>query len=171
MKHLILETQRLRLYEMDITDIEPLSSILQDEDVMYAYNGAFNAEETMAWLQNQIRRYKEFGFGLWGAALKDTGEMIGQCGITMQSYKSKQVPEIGYLFAHEHWHKGYATEAAIGCREYGFDALHFNEMYSIIRDTNIASQRVALRNGMVPVDSIIKHYRGTEIPHIVFRTK
>ncbi len=171
MKHLILETQRLRLYEMDMTDIEPLSSILQDEDVMYAYNGAFNAEETMDWLQNQIRRYKEFGFGLWGAALKDTGKMIGQCGITIQSYKSKQVPEIGYLFAHEHWHKGYATEAAIGCREYGFDALHFRELYSIIRDTNIASQRVALRNEMIPVDSIIKHYRGAEIPHIVFRTK
>ena len=45
--------------------------------------------------------------------------MIGQCGITMQEYKTAQVPEIGYLLAHKYWHKGYAVEAATACREYG----------------------------------------------------
>lgn len=168
---MILETARLQLREMDFSNMEDLSSMLQDDKVMYAYNGAFNDEETWAWMQKQLQRYNEFGFGLWGVFLKNTDEMIGQCGITMQEYNKIQIPEIGYLFAYRHWHKGYATEAAIGCRKYGFNTLGFDTMYSIIRDFNVASQRVALRNGMTPVDSIVKHYRGVDMPHIIFRVK
>lgn len=171
MRRMVLETERLQLCEMNHSDIEALSSILQDEKVMYAYNGAFSEEETRAWLHKQLQRYEEDGFGLWGMFLKDTNKMIGQCGITMQEYRARRVPEIGYLLAHEYWHKGYATEAAIGCREYGFNTLHLNALYSIIRDTNIASQKVALRNSMNPVDSIVKHYRGVDMPHIIFCTK
>lgn len=166
---IVLTTQRLQLREMNFADMQSLSSILQDEKVMYAYNGAFSAQETAAWMQKQLQRYKEFGFGLWAVSLKNTEEMIGQCGITMQDYKGIQVPEIGYLFAYKYWHNGYATEAAIGCREYGFGTLHFKSLYSIIRDTNIPSQKVAVRNGMKKVDTIIKHYRGVEMPHWVYR--
>lgn len=168
---IIIGTPRLQLREMSFADIKPLATILQDERVMYAYNGPFNNEDTLAWLQKQIQRYKEYGFGLWAVLKKDTNEMIGQCGITMQDYKNTQVPEIGYLFAYEHWHKGYATEAAMACRKYGFEPLHFNVLYSIIRDTNIPSQNVAIRNGMNKVDTIIKHYRGVEMPHWVYRAE
>lgn len=168
MNRIVLETNRLLLREMTLSDMSTLSLILQDEKVMYAYNGAFNDKETLIWMQKQLQRYKDYGFGLWGVFLKDTNEMIGQCGITMQEYKATQVPEIGYLFAYKHWHNGYATEAAIACREYGFNTLRFDELYSIIRDTNIASQKVALRNNMSPIDSIVKHYRGVDMPHIIY---
>ncbi len=168
MEDVILETERLQMREMNLSDLDALASILQDEKVMYAYNGAFDDDETLAWMQKQRQRYADYGFGLWGLFLRDTGEMIGQCGITMQEYKSSQVPEIGYLLAHRHWHKGYATEAATACREFGFDTLHFNELYSIIRDTNVASRNVALRNGMRPIDTIVKHYRGVVMPHLVY---
>ena len=168
MNRIVLETNRLLLREMTLSDMSALSLILQDEKVMYAYNGAFNDKETLIWMQKQLQRYKDYGFGLWGVFLKDTNEMIGQCGITMQEYKATQVPEIGYLFAYKHWHNGYATEAAIACREYGFNTLRFDELYSIIRDTNIASQKVALRNNMSPIDSIVKHYRGVDMPHIIY---
>ncbi len=168
MPHILIETDRLLLREMTLADIEALSSILQDENVMYAYNGAFSDEETLAWMQKQLQRYKEYGFGLWGMFLKGTGEMIGQCGITMQEYKGGLIPEIGYLLAHKYWHKGYAIEAATACREYGFNVLRFDALYSIIRDTNIASQNVAFRNGMTITDTIVKHYRGVDMPHTVF---
>lgn len=167
-RHIILNTARLQLQEMNLSNMDFLSLILQDEKVMYAYNGAFNDEETEAWMQKQLQRYRDYGFGLWGVFNKKSGEMIGQCGITMQEYKGVQVPEIGYLFAYKHWHKGYATEAATACREYGFNNLHFDALYSIIRDTNIVSQKVALRNGMKLVDTFTKHYRGVDMPHMVF---
>lgn len=167
----IIETSRLRLREMTYSDMDALASMLRDDRVMYAYEGAFSAAETEEWMQKQIRRYREFGFGLWGVFLKESGDMIGQCGITMQEYNGSAVPEIGYLFAYGYWHRGYAAEAAAACREYGFNTLHFNELYSIIRDTNIASMNVALRNGMKPVGTMVKHYRGVEMPHTVFCVK
>lgn len=165
---IILETERLQLREMHLTDREALASILQDEKVMYAYEGAFNDEETDLWMQKQFQRYKEYGLGLWAVIKKDTGEMIGQCGITMQEYNGMQVPEIGYLLAYKYWHQGYATEAAVACREYGFHVLRFDALYSIIRDTNYPSQQVALRNGMRQVGTLIKHYRGIDMLHLVF---
>lgn len=169
--HAVLETERLQLREMRPSDMQALAAILRDERVMYAYEGAFSEEEVAAWMQKQLRRYEEHGFGLWAVVSRRTGKMIGQCGITMQEYKGRQVPEIGYLLAYEHWHRGYATEAAAACRGYGFRTLGFDALYSIIRDTNLASQRVALRNGMRPVDTIVKHYRGVDMPHIVFRIR
>ncbi len=169
MTRTVLETPRLRLRRMTPSDMYALSCILRDERVMYAYNGAFDETETAEWMQRQLRRYEEYGFGLWAVTKNGSDEMIGQCGITMQQYKDALVPEIGYLLAYGHWHKGYATEAAAACREYGFRTLHFDTLYSIIRDTNIPSQKVALRNGMVLVDTIVKHYRGADMPHLVYR--
>ena len=94
--------------------------------------------------------------------------MIGQCGLTMQTWKDQRVLEIGYLFNRSYWHKGYATEAAKACKEYAFKILKAPEVCSIIRDTNIASQNGAIRNGMKKKDTWTKHYRGVDMPHSRF---
>lgn len=132
---------------------------------MTAYEGAFSDEEVQAWLDRQLERYRKWGFGLWAVILKENGAMIGQCGLTMQPWKGEEVLEIGYLFERAYWHRGYATEAARACRVYAFDTLNAKEICSIIRDTNTASQNVALRNGMKKTDSWVKHYRGVDMPH------
>lgn len=164
----ILETKRLYLREMEQSDYSGLCKILQDEKVMYAYEHAFSDEEVQAWLDKQLRRYIEDGFGLWAVILKETDEMIGQCGISMQDCGGKQVPEVGYLFQRKFWHQGYATEAAIACKEYAFDTLNIEEVYTIIRDINIASQKVAVRNGMERRGMIMKHYYGMDMPHYYY---
>lgn len=162
---MILETKRLCLREMNSSDFGSLCGILQDEKVMTAYEGAFSDAEVREWLDRQISRYRKYGFGLWAVILKETDEMIGQCGITMQPWKDGEVLEIGYLLGRAHWHRGYATEAAQACKKYAFETLNAEEVCSIIRDTNIASQRVAERNGMKRKDAWTKHYRGVDIPH------
>lgn len=161
----ILETERLYLREITQADFGALCRILQDEETMYAYEGAFSDEEAQEWLDRQVSRYRKWGFGLWAVILKETDEMIGQCGLTMQPWKDEEVLEIGYLFWRQYWHKGYATEAAKACKRYAFEILDAGEVCSIIRDTNIASQNVAKRNGMTAMDSWTKHYKGVDMPH------
>lgn len=162
---MIFETERLYFREMNQSDFESLCRILQDEETMYAYEGAFSNVEVQEWLDRQISRYEKWGYGLWAVILKETDTMIGQCGLTMQPWKDSEVLEIGYLFERQYWHQGYATEAAIACKEYAFHSLNAEEVCSIIRDTNIASQKVALRNGMIMTDTWTKHYRGIDMPH------
>ncbi len=162
---MILETERLYLREMNQGDYQALCRILQDDETMYAYEGAFGSEEAQEWLDRQISRYRKWGFGLWAVILKETDEMIGQCGLTMQPWKDGEVLEIGYLFNRTYWHRGYAAEAARACKEYAFEILGAEEVCSIIRDTNTASQKVAVRNGMSVKDSWTKHYKGVDMPH------
>ena len=163
---MILKTERLLLREMTQDDLPALQGILQDEETMYAYNGAFDEAETQAWLDRQLSRYAQYGFGLWAVVLKESGGMIGQCGLTMQPWRGDEVLEVGYLFNRAFWHHGYATEAARGCMEYAFDLLGAREVCSIIRETNLPSRRVAERNGMTVRDSWVKHYRGIDMPHV-----
>ena len=121
---MLLETERLSLREMTQADYPSLCRILQDEQVMYAYEGAFSDAEIQEWLDRQISRYQKWQFGLWAVILKETGELIGQCGLTMQPWKNQEVLEIGYLFQRAYWHQGYATEAAEACKGYAFEVLH-----------------------------------------------
>lgn len=166
---MIFETERLYLREMSQSDFDSLCKILRDEETMYAYNGAFDGSMVQEWLDKQLARYREYGFGLWAVCLKETDEMIGQCGITVQDWLGKEMLEVGYLFQRTYWHKGYATEAAKACKEYAFAKLGADEVCSIIRDNNIPSQKVALRNGMTRRDGVmVKHYRGEDMPHYLY---
>ena len=71
------------------TDYKALSQILQDEETMYAYEGAFSDKEVQEWLDRQIRRYKKWGFGLWAVILKETGDFIGQCPEALSGFQNR----------------------------------------------------------------------------------
>ena len=81
---MILETERLMLREMTQSDFDDLAEMLCDPEVMYAYERDFSDEDVRQWLDNQLSRYKKYGFGMWSVILKQSGNMIGQAGITMQ---------------------------------------------------------------------------------------
>ena len=164
----ILETERLLLRELTAEDRPALCAILQDAEAMYAYAHAFSDREVDDWLQNQMTRYCRDGFGLWAAVRKSDGTLIGQCGLTWQQWEERQVLEVGYLFRRSAWHQGYAIEAAQACRDYAFSTLKAAEVFSIIRDNNWPSRRVAERNGMTIQGGFIKHYYGLDMPHLVY---
>ncbi|TDQ39819.1 GNAT family N-acetyltransferase [Aureibacillus halotolerans] len=165
----MIETKRLIIREMVQSDYDALCKILCDEEVMRAaYESAFNLEEAQNWLNRHLKRYEEYGFGLWAVVLKETNEMIGQCGLTMQGWREKEILEIGFLFQKAYWHKGYASEAAIACKEYAFSVLNANRVYSIIRDTNMAAQEVAVRNGMNNIDKDTKNFRNIDMEFLLY---
>ena len=157
---IILETQRLILREITAADFDAWSAVLGDPEVMYAYEHGFSAQEVRQWIARQRERYDRDGFGLWAAVERETGALVGDCGLTMQDWDGRPVPEIGY-----------ASEAAAACRDHAFHVLGFREVYSIIRDSNLPSQRVALRTGMCVVGRVTRHYRGVDMPHLVFSVK
>lgn len=168
---MILETKRLSLRRLEETDFDALAAILQDPQAMYAYEHGFSEKEVQEWLDRQLERYAQYGFGLWAVIEKETGALIGQCGVTMQDWNGLEVPEVGYLFRRDKWHQGFAIEAAKACKEYAFTKLGFQEVYSIIRENNLPSQHVALRNGMSVRGSFVKHYYGVDMLHFVFSVK
>lgn len=167
----MIETERLYLRKLKWSDIDDIGKILKDPLTMYAYEHGFSDEEVREWIEKQLKRYEDYGFGLWGVIEKKSGVLIGQCGLTIQECNGDKVLEIGYLFQRKYWHKGFATEAAKACKEYAFEYLNADEVYSIIRDNNGASQRVAQRNGMTVKGKILKHYYGMDMPHLVFSVK
>lgn len=166
---IIAMTERLTLRRLHEDDLSDLARILGDPETMYVYEGAFSDAENRDWLDRMLRRYRDDGISLYAVILNATGEFIGQCGLTMQDIHGARVVEVGYLFRREFWHCGYATEAACACRNYAFSTLGVSEVYSIIRDTNLASQGVARRMGMTHTGEFTKNYRGIDMPHFIYR--
>lgn len=148
----IIETERLLLREFTTQDFEALYDILSDPEIMQHYPHPLSEEEVRAWIERNIERYSVFGFGLWAVVLKETGECIGDCGLTMQNIHGKINPEIGYHIHKKHWRKGYASEAARKCRDWTFENTPFRVLYSYMKYTNSGSYSVAKVNGMLQVD-------------------
>ncbi len=94
--------------------------ILADSDITQHYPYTFDKTRVMNWIDKSIERYNIFGFGLWAVCLKDNGEMIGDCGLTIQIINNQIKPEIGYHFRKDMQHKGYAKEASIAVRDWTF---------------------------------------------------
>lgn len=96
---IMMETERPIIREMVQSDLDALCKILCDEAVMLiAYESAFTVEEAQNWMNRHFKRYAEYGFGLWAVVLIETNEMIGQCGLTIQSWEKEDILELGICF-------------------------------------------------------------------------
>ncbi len=147
-----IETERLLLREMTGQDFDALYRVLADSDIMQHYPYAFDETRVRGWIERNIQRYKTFGFGLWAVCLKETGEMIGDCGLTMQLIGGQIKPEIGYHIRGDQQRKGYAKEAAVAVRDWTFRHTPFRMVYSYMKHTNEASAKTAEAYGCRQVD-------------------
>ena len=154
----IIETERLILREMNEADYEALYAVLADSDIMQHYPYTFDEARVRNWIRKNIERYRIFGFGLWAVCRKDNGEMIGDCGLTMQSINGTIKPEIGYHIRRDMQRKGYAKEAAAAVKDWTFTHTTFYELYSYMKKSNIPSSATAQSIGM----KLLEEYTDAE---------
>lgn len=145
------ETARLRFRKLLVTDFEVWLPFHQDPRSAQYWEGL--AQEPILACQEQFDRlFDRYAQGLGGMnALihRSTNEFIGMCGLLVQTVDDVQELEIGYSILPKHWKNGYATEAAIKCKEYAKKNNLRDSLISIIHVDNIPSQKVAQNNGMV----------------------
>lgn len=145
---MILETERLFLREMTMDDFDALYAVLSDSSIMQHYPYSFDEERVRSWIERNMKRYTDDGFGLWAVCLKDTGEMIGDCGLTLQNIDGTMLPEIGYHIRRDQQRKGYAKEAAAAVRDWAFQNTEYPALYSYCKYTNVGSFKTAESIGM-----------------------
>src|SRR5205809_5051609 len=123
MNKIIIETPRLHLREMSEADVPFLYKMLSDPLVMRFYPRTLSLPECENWFSKQKIRYQDSGHGLWLVTEHLTNIPLGQAGLCYQPVEGKDYPEIGYMFYHTNWGKGFATESAIAIKEYAFNNL------------------------------------------------
>ena len=160
----ILQTERLILREYTLADFDALYAILSDPETMKHYPRPYDEKGTMRWLNWSLDNYQKYGFGLWAIELCESGEFIGDCGITMQNIDGEMLPEIGYHIHKKHWRQGYGKEAAAAVRDWCFQNTDFDVIYSYMTHTNVASYSTAASVGMQKIkeyaepDDGVLHY-------------
>lgn len=160
----ILETSRLILREFTLDDVDSLARVLSDPETMRFYPAPFDRGGVENWISRNIGRYAKDGFGLWAVVLKSSGEVIGDCGLTVQNVDGVDEVEIGYHTRRDLWGQGLATEAARACRDFGFARFSVDRLISIIRSENLASRRVAEKNGMTVAKEVLR----ANFPHLIY---
>lgn len=146
----ILETERLLLRELTWDDLPDLAAALADEETMryIGAGGARTLEQSAASMERMIASYEQLGYGLWATFYKPDGKWIGRCGIIRWEIEGQEELEVGYLITRPYWGQGLATEAAIAIRDWGLRELNRERLISLIYPANLASIRVAEKNGM-----------------------
>lgn len=164
----IIETERLFLRELKLSDTEQLANILSDSETMQYYPEPFDREKVKNWILWNMDNYKKYNHGLWAVVTKDSDIFIGDCGITIQQIEEETVPEIGFHIHKEYWNKGYATEAAKACKAYAFEVLNYPKVFSYTTTKNIPSQRVAKKIGMQQY-KVFEKNGEKQIAHVAFK--
>ncbi|BES61003.1 GNAT family N-acetyltransferase [Dysgonomonas capnocytophagoides] len=141
----ILETKRLKLRELDLIDTKDFYDLNSNPNVIkYTGDAAFNSiNEAKQFLEN-YQDYKLNGYGRWAVIVKETNQFIGWCGLKLNSHET----DIGFRFFEEEWDKGYATESAIACLDYGFEDLKIRRIIGRAMKNNVRSIRILEKIGL-----------------------
>ena len=144
----IIETKRLLFRETIDSDFESLKRILSDKEEV-------SDEYVLRWLNWCKSSYEKDKFGLWSVILKENGEMIGSCGLSMQLIDGVWRPEVGYHLDKRCHRLGLGKEAAVAIRDYFFTHYEYDEVYSYMDINNIPSIKTAEANGMKYIKTFI----------------
>jgi RimJ/RimL family protein N-acetyltransferase len=146
-----LTTDRLLLRNWRDADREPFAALNADPAVMEHFPSVQTREQSDQLIDRNLPLIEERGWGLWALEVRDTGRFIGFTGLSVPSFEAHFLPavEIGWRLSKDAWGNGYATEAARASLEHAFGPAGLEEVVSFTATTNLPSQRVMQRIGMV----------------------
>lgn len=160
----ILETPRLILRELHPDDLDFVAEMLGDPDVMRFWPKPHTREESAQWIARFQERYELHGHGYWLAIEKETGQPVGQAGVLNQDVEGVIEIGLGWIMHRPFWRRGFATEAALACREYAFEVENRERVVALIRPENTPSRGVAAKLGM----TLEKSVQYANFEHLVF---
>lgn len=163
----VIETPRLRLREITRDDLDFLSEMLGDADVMRYYPHPLDRAGAQDWMERQLERYERDGFGFWLVEDATDGQAVGQVGLLKQMVEGEVHREVAYMIHRPYQRNGFATEAAAAVRDHAFEVLNMPEVVSFIRPENVPSQRVARHLGMEPRRTI----KRAGLSHLVWSVR
>jgi ribosomal-protein-alanine N-acetyltransferase len=145
-----LYKSRLLIRRNIAEDVEAAYWIYSDPEVKrFLSNGQPDSyEKVRQRILGRAEFEAQFGVTIWAVVEKASGEMIGSCGLFPAEGKGPEI-EIAYHFRRDVWGKGYATEAAAVCLDYGINELKLPRIIGLVDEENIASSRVLEKIGMV----------------------
>ena len=138
---IILETERLYLREFIDSDGSHFFHLNNNPEVLkFTGNDPFKSIDEANDFMRNYSDYEKNGFGRWAVCLKATDEFLGWCGLKFENDENQT--DLGFRFYKNNWGKGYATEAAIACVEYGFMTLKLKKIIGRAYAVNKASIKV-----------------------------
>jgi RimJ/RimL family protein N-acetyltransferase len=159
-----LQTQRLDLRPFAESDLDEMSALMANADFMRFSLGVFSREQTASFLEKVRARDRAALPSQFAVIVRGDEHLVGYCGFFLQNVDDMEELEIGYRLDPSYWGRGLATEAARAVRDHAFNDLELSRVISLIHPDNIASRRVAEKNGMRPEKQTT--FRG--FPAIVF---
>jgi ribosomal-protein-alanine N-acetyltransferase len=151
-----IETPRLLMTTWNPEDLPAAQELWGDPEVMRYVDagGSLNPEQVSQKLQREIDRQQQFGVQYWKVILKESGEIIGCCGLQPYDLENR-VCELGFHFMRRHWGLGYATEAARVVMAYAFQELRVPKLFAGHQPENLASAAVLTKLGFRRVNDRI----------------
>lgn len=147
-----IKTDRLLLRRWQASDVEPMSRINADPEVMrWIGSGAVvDAKRTQRAIERWEAEWDDRGFGLFAVEQRSTRELLGFTGLSVPSFLPEVLPavEIGWRLSRAAWGQGLATEAARAVLAFAFGERELERVVSIAQVGNDASVRIMSKLGM-----------------------
>jgi RimJ/RimL family protein N-acetyltransferase len=158
------DTARLLLRQWRAADREPFAALNADPIVMAHFPARMTREESDAMADRCERLIAERRWGVWACETKATGEFIGCVGLHIPRDDLPVSPcvEILWRLARAHWSRGFATEAARGAVQIGFEFVKLPEILAFTVPSNTRSRAVMERLSMEMDPATFEH---PGVPH------
>ena len=142
-----LETERLVLREFAVEDALGFYQMNDNAEVLqYTGDKPFRDPEAAAAFILSYNHYKVHGYGRWTIVRKTDQAYLGFCGL--KYHPETEEVDLGFRLIRNEWGRGYATEAASACLEYGLNQLKLPRIIGRVRQVNTASVKVLEKIGM-----------------------